>query len=570
MASEADFMAALQRADAVGDTAGAQAIANHIKALRGVASGVQGAPSAPVQGAGPGAAPAVTEGVLNPDGSSPLLDRMKYGLAGVGIQGYLGAKNLVTKLTPEEQNVLAQSRADVENSGFAGKAANLAGNVGLGVASSILTPALALPAAVAAKVAPAVIGAGKAALGSGAMEFVTHPAEDQENVYGEKLQAAKNAALAGAGTYAGGKILAKAGTGLFQATKDAADLFRQGINPTLQQGAEGRVGRFVGGLTSGFTNTRARQEAEALDALTSNASGGKVSMPGATLNQRVDALQTGVDADQAALMQGKRFPLTKATRDAMLSEADNIKGSQGQLVNEQGKARNILDNILGDLPGARPRMSYDAVQSNYLDHIDRAMDNSRNVGPVADALGRARDVLTNSVESKLKPDELAQLRDIQARQTDVDAMSALTAGRGGEGEGLKIGKLADVYGNLPDAATNATNESLVGPLVRTMGATPRQDESRTIKHIAVQMAKGAGLGTLAHFTGTSVPMAGLYGLSAIGQTAPGAKALLGQYGPQLAAKAALESPTTGEVTMANLLRTLRDRLSAIGAAEVGP
>lgn len=550
------------------DPAVVQATVKRVLASRQQAPATaQGAPTpAPVGGGAQPQPSAQPEGVLNADGSSPLLDRLKYGLAGVGVQGYLGAKNLFGKLSPEEENVLAQSKADVEHSGFAGKAANFVGNLGAGVAATALAPEVAVPAALAKF--PTLLGAAKAALGSGAMEGVTAPAEDQDNIALSKAIQAGKAAVAGPLAYFGGKAVQKGATGLFSATKDAMDLMAQGINPTLQAAADSGFGRWVGGLTAGINKPSTRIEQETLDALTQRASGGKIAAPGSTLNQRVGQLQASIDQDTADLMKGKRFPLTQAVRNDMLQQADNIKGPQGQQVLQQGRARDILDNILGELPGARPRMGWQDMQDQYVSKLDNAISSARDPD-VAQALSNARDVLTSSMEAKLKPDELAKLRDIQSRGYDVDRLTDLTAGRGGEGSGLKIGKLADVYGNAPDAATNATNQELVGPLIRTMGATPRQDEAITLRRIVNQGLQGAGLGAIGHLTGTSPALVPLYALSLAGQTGRGVRMLTGQTGPQQALKAALESPQTGEISAANAFRALRDNASAVGSALVG-
>lgn len=544
---------ALRAADAAGDVPAAQAIARHISTLQTPA----GAPNAPALGGSPAkGAPVAVEGMLT--GKESAWERARLGLANVGIGGYLGVKNLLGKLDPEEQNVLAQSNADLENSGFAGKAANLGGNVAGGIAATMLAPQVTLPSYFV-RSAPYV----KAALGSGAMAGVSTPASDQENILASKAKEAGKAAALGPAVLAGGQAVAKAGTGMFKATQDAIDLIRQGVVPTLQQGAESPWGRFVGGLTSGFTDVRGRQEKQLLDALTERASGGQIHAPDATAGERVAMLNSSIGNDYDQVLSKKLFPMTGKIRDEALQQADNIKKSGGRFIDQQSEARGILDNIIGSDRNA-VRLRSDTLRNDYLDRIQSAIQPS-NDPLVNEALLSAKNIIvTKSRNSRLTPQELQALQEIDSRYYDMMRLRDASKGAGAQETGVDIKRLADAYGKGPGAdvigAANATNESLIGPLVRTVGSTPRQDEARTLlntgKRIAVAGAANAAIPQLA---------APLYALSAAGQTSRGAKALFGQYDVQKSLKAALESPQTDEITAANFLRALRDNSSTLGA-----
>lgn len=494
-----------------------------------------------------------TEGMLKPDGSSGILDRMGMGLANVGIKAGMGVKGLFTDLSPEDQQVLAMSDADVDNSGFAGKAANLVGNVGLGVATSILTPGAGLLrplGAVGSTVA-------KGAIGSGAQEYVFNPE-------GDRLKNAEKAAVLGAALPAAAMLLKKGGTQMFKPTQDADALFAQGVNPTLQQAAESRVGKFVGGLTSGFTDVRNRQEQEVADALTSRISDGKIVAHGSTVGQRTGMLNDGLNTDYDAVLGNKTFPMNNRIRDEVLLQADNVKKSGGRFINQQSDARSVLDNIIGSDRNST-RMGIDRLRSDYMDPIQQAIADAKD--PLVEkALVNAKNVLIEkSRNAKLTPEELSTVQYIDKRYFDLQRMRE--AGDINQ-EGISISALSNAYKKAPGmnvpGAYNATNEDLIGPAARTLGKTPRQDESRTLlQNIGRVGAFAGGMTVAPQIT------APLYAISAAGQTARGAKALTGQYDAQRALKSALESPQTGDVSLANLLRALRDNSSSLGSSLTG-
>lgn len=560
------LIAALHAADAAGDTAGAQAIASHIKALRGpVGSPVDTANAAPVGGSPAQAAPAPVEGMLPADGSGSFLDRTRLGLANVGIKGYMGAKNLFTPLSAEDKSVLEMSDADVKNSGFAGKTANVLGNVGAGIAASVATPAMAGPAFLA-KSMPYI----KAMLGSGAYSAATEPianAEDMKAVYLGKAKEAAKAAALGVGVTGALQGAGKVATGLFTPTKDAKDLIDQGIIPTLQQGSEGRVGKFIGGLTSGSTHVRDRQEQQVLDSLTDRISQGQTHLPGSTLNERVALLDASLAKDYDSVLTGKKMPMTGSIRDEVLSQADNIKRSGGRFLDEQSDARGILDNIIGTNRNA-VRMKPETLRNDYLNRIQQSISDS-NHPLVNEALVNAKNVLIQrSRNAPLTADEIDQLRTIDSRYFDMQRLADVARGSpAGHETGIDVSRLARSYAKGPGqdviGATNKTAEEVVGPLTRTLSMMPRQDEARTLRNNIFRTLGVAG-GSLA-VPGAALVTAPAYAMSLGGQTSLGAKALFGQTGPQKALKDALDSPMNGD-HFEDFLRILRDNSSTLGAS----
>lgn len=545
-------MTALRAADAAGDTAAAEAIARRIQTLK--AAPAAGQP--PQQGT-----PAPVEGML--DDKSGAWDRLKYGLGATGIQGYLGLKqSMGQKLTPEELDVLKMSKADVEKGGWWSKGAKMGGDVAGGIAATILAPQVAVPKAALFL---------KAALGAGTQAAALHPVEDQNHILEEKAKEGSIAALAGGALTGGAQLLKKGGTEFFKATEDAKRLFEQGVNPTLQQAAEGRFGRFVGGLTSGFSHVRKRQEHEVLDALTDRISGGNVSAPGGTVGERLGMLDTGVQKDYGAVLNGKKFPMTGKIRDEMMQQADAIEKSGGRFANQAGDARATMENILGTDRNA-VRMNYDTMRERLLNPLSHETSQA-NDPMVKQALIDAKNVLIEkSRNSRLTSAEQDTLKEIDKRFFDLKRLEE--AGDINQ-MGVDVNRLSKAYQNGPGmnkpGAINQTNEELVGPLVRTLGKTPRQDEARTAWVNAGRAAALFGAGTA---TGTNAAIAPLYAISALGQTGRGAKALTGQFEAQKALKSALESPQTGgmgvdSLSVANLLRMLRDNSTTLGAGLTG-
>lgn len=551
MAQRDDLLAALRAADAAGDAPAATAIAKRLQmAPQTAATGAAGTTPQP-------AAVSAPEGMLKADGSSDIWDRMRYGLAGSGIQAYLGLKqSLGHTLTPEEQSTLKMSEADVNNSGFAGKAAKLVGDVGQGVAAALAVPEVGI-----VKALPKLL---RMSLGGAGMSAATTPVDstNSSDVYDGKMANAAVAAAAGpvlGGAVKGAKAL---GTGLFSASKDAADLMAQGINPTLRQGAATGWGRFVGGLTSGFADSNGRQEQEVLDNLTNGISNGAVSAPGATVGQRLGMLGPAVSQAYQTILGGKRFPMNNAIRDDMLQQGDNIGQTGGRFLSQVKDARKVLDNVVGSDRNSTS-MGIDKLQQNYQQPLQTAISDADD-DKVKQALIAAKNVLINqSRNSKLSPDELSSLGDVDSRYFDL--MRLKEAGNIND-TGVDIPKLVKAYEGGPGmdviGAQNNTNDSLIGPLSRSIGTTQQKEASRTAMNmgrrmIAPGLAVGGGLAT-----GATGPVAALaapfYGLSALGQTAGGAKYLLGQYPWQKNLSGALDNSA--------LIDALRNGSTNIGAA----
>lgn len=368
------------------------------------------------------------------------------------------------------------------------------------------------------------------ALTSGITGLVTDAGEGSTPV-DALLNKGKQAAIdtAAGGAVGGiGRILSKVFRGA-NLKPEAQLLMDQGVQPTLQQGASNPITRFIGGLTSGMTDVRGRQEKELLDALTKQASGGKASLAGGTLNERVAMLDDLLGKEYQGVLSGKRFPISPSVQQEVMDQGSNVATRTGQFTREATEALGDIGNIMGN-PSSNRNVNSDTLIRNYL--LPLAREASMKDNPrVQQALMSARDVLINKVRNtRLSPDELALLREIDSRYFDVSRLREVAKGAAGEGEGVSIGRLTTAYSNAPEsAAGNQTLQNLIGPAERVLGYTPTQDKSRTafITLKRTLPALAAGYAAAGGAPGLAAVAAPIYGMSALGQTKQGAKILFG-------------------------------------------
>lgn len=464
------------------------------------------------------------------------------GVADAGIRGFMGVKQLFGGLSEDDKAVLAEMKKeqDAETSKGLRTTGNLAANIAL-----TAVPGNAIGRGVQG--ARVLQSTGRAlpylatAAAAGGVEGLT--AVGQGDTVGEQLtdkakQAATAAVLAPV-LQKSVQVAAKPITGLFRARPDAERLFAQGVNPTLQQGAATPWGRFVGGLAAGSSSVRARQENEIADAVVSRATQGNVSALSGTGGDHLRAAEGYVDDLYQQLTQGKRFNISPAMRQNMATAASAIN-RQGQFRREADEASETLANIMGDST-TNIRVGIDRLRDDHLSPLAKAAAAARdkNNEKVAERLLAARDILKQqSLLAQLSPDEQAKHAVADTLNFDVHRIRE-AIGKKGEAEGITLSRLADAYGGKVNQAAkvgNTTNEELIGPALRVLGRTPTQDEARATKVTALRIGAGLGLTAGASpFVGgpATAAVAGaaapFYAISALGQSAPGAKALLGQY-----------------------------------------
>lgn len=527
-----------------------------------VAPGAAPAAQAPVEGAGGAAFGVFPKSGKGRKYDSDPLGKMGKGVANAGIEAYLGGKQLFTDLDSVEMDVLRQSREDVKAAGGYGGLGQVAGNVGILAAGSAAAPARLAKALTAARgAAPVTTAAAVSGVQSGALT----PVEDQENKYAEKgKEALKSAATAGA-LVGGGRLLKKAATRPFTPSADAENLMEQGVYPTLQQGAESRVGQLIGGLASGSKAVPRRQAQEVLDALTERAAGGKASLPGGTLQERLGVVDDVITKDYEAATRGRMFPMTKAIREDTIKAARSAEQPGGRFKLEADEAERLVQNVIGDSTTAT-RMGFGKLAKDYLQALEEAAGTTSKER-VRDAVSKARDVIVQrSRNSRLTTDELAALQKIDDRYFDLMRLKEASKGAGGHETGVSIRKLAEAYGRAPGmdkmGATNATDQQLIGPAYRMLANTESENAARGT---LLNWRRAAGLGTLgagAAATGMAAPtaavLAPLYATSIAGQTKAGSRYLFGDYDWQKKLRGALDSEATDQLTIANLLRKMRD------------
>lgn len=540
MATREDLMQALRAADAAGDAAAATAIAKRLSS----------ASAAP--GAGQGS-PATAQ--AQPEDAKPFVRAGGYGAGSAGvndavIKSYLGAKQFFGGLSHEEQGVL---RAMAEE-----KAADpepkmrLAGDIGGNIAmtavpgskvAQVLSKTLSAAKYVPQMLVPALTGAAV----SGGQGVALTPGEGEG--FGEQMSnKAKSGgfdALLGAGIPAVGQVLKKTLTKPFEATKEALDLFRQGINPTLQQAADSKIGRFIGGLTSGVVDVSGRQNKEVLDAML------KKIAPAADLTdmnvpEKVALLRRqflgdgGTAGEFDNLLAGKKFTMSQPERSAIWAAA---RGPRGTLPDATTAATGAMGDTGPAMTSSNPVSMGPKTMQQYRELLQDAIDKFPSQDGVVnrqarDNLVKARGRFDDLVRNKsLSAEEQAQLADIDQRYQDFLRYQDAAKSPGFHAK-PRAGDVMRSYANMDEGgvgfatAASPMQKDLLEPASRVMGMNPTQDESRSLlsagkRILKGTLAAGAGAGAAAGnpFALAAVPA---YGISLAGQTAGGSRALFGE------------------------------------------
>lgn len=470
----------------------------------------------------------------------PAWDALGSGVSDAGVKGYLGIKQLFGGLGKDEKGVLEQQRLEKSQDPMPGT--RTIGDIGANIALS------AIPATKAATVlngtraitalgraAPAATGA----LTSGAQEFLL--ANGKGDTYAEQMgskakEAAKAAAIGGAliGTLS---ALARP----FKATKSAEDLMAQKVYPTLSQGAEGKVAKGVGGLTSGVLPTARRQNQEVVtetmrQILPNTAEAG---LPKTTGD--IARAMDNVGSEYAPLFQGKKFPMSSKDKGKIWAAALRAAGKQPDVKEEVLSRLGNSGNALRS--GNTVTLSADSMRAEraYIqDQINRVSgDPSTKAKEVKRGLIAAKESFDEIVRNrKMSPEELAQLTDLDHRYADARRVLEGTQSV----EARKQLKVADILRGFqkmdPKGGTGfATADSqlqrrLLDPATEVMNINPNQDQMRSLLvasgRAGLKAATGAGALAYAPW------LAPFYATSLVGQTKQGSRALFGDYEAQKA------------------------------------
>lgn len=495
----------------------------------------------------------------------------KQGLGDAGIGMYLGAKQLVSTLDEDERGVLNEMEKDTKadpnpwSRGGGKVAGQLAATV---IPASHLSKAMAARVALANASVPATTALGRTAqavagsqavnagavsgLQTGLLEPIKDAATYGEGLVGKGKEAAKSA-LAGALTTLGVQGATKMVTRPFTPTHEAEELMRQGINPTLQQGAESRAGKYIGGLTSGAVPVRGRQNKEVRDAVARRI------MPGQDVESLntpdlIRAAQATIEQDYGRILGGKTYTVSNGNRTAM----NNVVNRMNIRADARQSAFQSLDAVFP--PGTNTLRMGPAKMQEYRqvlqDQID-AMGGDDVVSKQAkQALIAVKNQFDTSVRNtRLSADELTRLRDVDARHFDFTRMAeAADTVRGQQSLGLN--DLMGAYKKMAHGRSFATEASrsqdqILGPATRTMGLAPNQDMVRTALIAAGKASAGVAANAVA--PGVAAP---LYGVSLLGQTGRGARALFGNTDTQRA--------------LAEMVRNAAPYAANVGALETAP
>lgn len=476
------------------------------------------------------------------------------GVADAGIKGFMGVKSLITDLSDEDKAVLRELRQEAKDdpNGFKRGAGEVVANIaatavpGAKAAGAVGKVTSMLPRALQ-WLAPATT----AATVSGGQGMLLNPSEAQgsERIM-DKLRMAGTDAATGAAFAAGGQVLRKALTKPFTPTKEAEDLMAMNITPTLQQGAEGRVGKFVGGLTSAIRDPRQRQNSEVVQEFLRRTMP-NVDTSDMTVPETVALLKRNFQGDKAAnvlgeygdLLVGKKFTIDPNTRSALWKTARGAKGMQPQAKQMANEAMAGTGTALNSTN--RVRMNYEKLteyRKLINDQIKELSGDDTMSTQARNAMIKVKNQFDQLVRNpSLSPDELTRLLDIDSRYVNAKRFIE-AAGYPGAHTQMKASDLLRSFANAPQTkagfaeAANPTQRELLEPAIRVMGLTPTQNEARAgltmgkrILQGATAAATGGAAVTNPMFAAFALPM---YAASVAGQFKPGARALMGDYEAQ--------------------------------------
>lgn len=357
--------------------------------------------------------------------------------------------------------------------------------------------------------------------------------------------------------------LRKGTTGMFTPSKEAVDLMNQGVNPTLQQGADSWIGKFIGGLTSGVVDTNKRQNAEIIDALLKRIAPG-LDLKNATVPEKVGMLKSHFNdagGEFEKLLGGKTFTLTNQARDAVWQAARGGKGQQPEAI--QG-AMGAMSHTGSAMQSQNPVNMKSGKLKEYQDLLQDAVGKfDPSTGVISkqahQALTAAKTKFDQLVrDPKLSAEERSALAAVEERYGDF-LRFASAAERAPFHANPSVREINNSYARMAtgdEFATGASNtqRELLEPATRVMGLAPSQEQSRQLVTALKRVGKGAAAGAAGAGAVAGNPLATavapVYGVSLLGQTAPGARFLFGQGDKQK--------------YMAELLRGLQDRTAGAG------
>ena len=496
------------------------------------------------------------------------------GVADMGIKGYRALKQTAAALNPAYRMAYENSQGFKDDAAISkevskeysedpNKVKRGAGNAAAAMAISALpASALARGASAVSQGLPAALRAIATAGATSGVQGAALNEGQGETLNDQLLSKLKQAGVdtaVGGGLGGLGALFSKALTKMVKPSQEAQKLMDQGVYPTLQQGAEGRAARFVGGLSGEAADVRHRQAQEILDAVTKRASNGNLNSQGSTLKERVGMLEDTLGNEYAAATAGKKFPVSPKVRAEAAATGAATMTKTGQFSDAADEVNHIVAQVMGDAP-RNINVSWETLQKNYLTPLAHEVAIAKDP-KVRDGLQAVREVLISKVrDPRFTADELANLKNIDSRWYDKMRLQDASSGAKGEGTGAQVKALTAAYANAAKSSQNRTQEELMGPAYRVIGDPSTQDQARSaVAGLRRSLGLGTGLAATGMATGAGPALAGamapLYAASLMGQTKQGARVLFGD--------------TAAQKKMAELLRQMAPYLANSGQTLTG-
>lgn len=473
------------------------------------------------------------------------------GVADAGIKGALGIKQLFGGLSDDDRAVLREMQKEKEADPSKGlrTTGDVVANIALTAvpASKIekaLRGAAALPSAMrAAMAAGGSAGATELALGVGEGETGTEQAIS-------KLKGAAGAAALGG---AAGGAFQKA-TKFFKPTAEAEQLMKMDITPTLQQGAEGKIGQTIGGMSGGAFASKVaeRQNKEVLREVMRRIDP-NTDFSDARLSEIIGMADGNLSKEFDDIFKGKKFTMTaankaaiwKAARRAAGNEPDVTANTLGELSRTGAALRSNNTITLGDGGMRRQR----SMIQDRINAVGR--EQTTKAGDVKKGLIAAKDKFDSLVrDTKLSPDEQTTLLDLNGRLSDFKRLEDMAMSPGSHKK-FKATSLLNSFAKMDPKggagfarAENPMQNEVLEPAIRVLDLAGQDDTRAGLVALRRALAPvaagggtaaavgGAGAGLLSPFI--AAPLALGYGTSLIGQTKKGANVLFGNTDTQRA------------------------------------
>jgi hypothetical protein len=540
MATREQIYEAIRRADAAGDAESVRALGAYLQAQ----GGAQAPASTPTTSAPPARAPEGA-GAVGDDGYYANANPFAKGADEAGRRALYGVKQLFTKLSPEEQAEIARmEQAQASDPSALRTAGGIWGNVLMsavpgGAVSNGLRGAMSARGLTTAfpRLSTLLNTMGT----SGALGFAMNPGkgEDREAQLADKgAQALQDASIVAPVMHGAGRVLGRT-LQAFQPSVDAAMLMAQRVYPTLQQGAESVVGRFIGGLTPQSGRVAERQAGELANAA-SRRIVGHDNYADQPLNQRSAAMDQDIHSTLGDATQGQRVQITPQLLAGMDAIAQTAQTRTGQFAAEGAAAQKFLQNLMGQ-PGS---VTHAEFQRQFLNPLTQKI--AATTDPqVRKALQNAYNHLVGYRNGGLHPDEVGITNAIEDSQLDLHAFDRAKDAGATARTGISPGQLAGAHDVPQPRNYSGTKQDLADPAVRTInGGGPGGGTSllAAAKRALATLSSlgGAGLAVGNPVAGLSLA-APLYGLSAAGQTKTGARLLFGDMDWQRAGRAAVDA-----------------------------